>query len=387
MLSALATSGAQTSASNSAEIREHARKAAAYLQAKDANSAIRELKAVLSLDPKNADAYANLGVIAFFQRDYRSASQYLHNALEIDPSLAKAEALLGICERRLGNPSAQALLEKSFPRLKDKNLAAQAGLELANIYYQEGNLDSAAAVMRSLVNLDPDNIEILYMAQRVYSDLGDETLNKLSILAPRSARMQQVIAERLVNDGDLKGAAEHFRKALEINPQLPGVHYELAEAILESAPNDAQTQAQAQTEIEAAIKMEGETSRTECVLARIALRRSELDSAYTHYSRAYALNPGDVEAEIGLGKLLAQKQKPEQAAKYLQMATDADPLNGEAHYRLAAVYRSLNRTEEANKEFRLFREIKDAKAQVRELYRQMNKHTQADEEQGTEFPQ
>ena len=52
--------------------------------------------------------------------------------------------------------------------------------------------------------------------------------------------MQQVIAERLINEGDLKGATEHYRKALEIDPRVPGVHYELAEAILESAPTDAE---------------------------------------------------------------------------------------------------------------------------------------------------
>jgi predicted Zn-dependent protease len=92
------------------------------------------------------------------------------------------------------------------------------------------------------------------MAQRVYSDLADDTLNKLAILAPRSARMQQVIAERLINAGDLQGATAHYRKALEIDPRLPGVHYELAEAILELSPNDPQAQAAAEKELESAVK-------------------------------------------------------------------------------------------------------------------------------------
>ena len=72
--------------------------------------------------------------------------------------------------------------------------------------------------MRSLVDLDPDNVDVLFMAQRVYSELADDTLNKLAVLAPGSARMQQVIAERLVNGGDLKGAIEHYRKALADRP-------------------------------------------------------------------------------------------------------------------------------------------------------------------------
>lgn len=247
-------------------IEDHLRKAAGYLKANDPNAAAQEFDAVLAVDPKNAEANANLGVIAFFRRDYQRAAGYLTNALAADPSLAKTQALLGICERRLGRPSAQGLLEKAFPRLKDKNLQIQTGLELANIYYQQGDLDRAASVMRSLVDLAPDNIETLYMAQRVYSDLADDTLNKLAILAPGSARMQQVIAERLVNQGNLKGAVEHYRKALEINPHLPGVHYELAEAIFGSAPGDAQSQADAAKELETAVKSDGDSAGVESML-------------------------------------------------------------------------------------------------------------------------
>lgn len=372
---------AQSGTSCAAGIHDHLRKAAEYLKGNDPNAAAKELDAVLALDPKNAEAYANLGVIAFFRRDYQNASQYLRKALAIDPSLAKTQALLGICERRLGQPSAQALLEKSFPRLKDKALEIQAGLELANIYYQQGNVDRAAFVMRSLVDLDPDNVEILYMAQRAYSDLADDTLNKLAILAPGSARMQQVIAERLINEGDLKGATLHFRKALEIDPHLPGVHYELAEASLESAPNDPQVQGEAEKELQTAMKLDGDSAGTECMFARIAFRRSDFDGAYAHYTRAFALNPADAEAQFGLGRMLATQQKPREAAKYLRMAVQSDPLNEQAHYRLASVTRSLELKDESEKEFRLFREIKQTKEHLKELYRQMNKKPPGQQDQ------
>jgi Tfp pilus assembly protein PilF len=381
LASALAGVTAQTGTNRAAAIHDHLRKAADYLKANDPNSAVKEFDAVLALDPKSTEAFANLGVIAFFQRDYKKASEYLRSALAIEPSLAKTQALLGLCERRLGQRSAQALLEKSFPRLTDKNLQIQVGMELASIYNQQGSLDRTASVMRSLVDLDPDNVEILYMAQRVYSELADDTLNKLAILAPASARMQQVIAERLINAGDLKGGAEHYRKALEIDPRLTGAHYELAETILESSPNDAQAQADAEKELEIAVKSDGDNARTECVFARIASKRSDLDAAYAHYSRAFALNPGETEAQIGLGRLLATMDKPQEAAKYLRMAVQSDPLNGEAHYRLASVSRTLGLKDEAAKEFRLFQEIKQTKKDLKELYRQMNKNPPEQEEQ------
>jgi tetratricopeptide (TPR) repeat protein len=370
---------AQTGPSRTAEIRAHFQKAAEYLKANDPNSAGKEFEAILALDPKNADAYANLGVIALLQGDFQTAARNLRKALAISPSLTKSQALLGICEHRLGHASAKALLEKSFPKLKDKQLRMQAGLELAGIYDQEGDLGGTASVMRSLVDLDPDNVDILFMAQRVYSELADDTLNKLAILAPGSARMQQVIAERLVNAGDLKGAVEHYKKALELDPHLPGVHFELGEALLELAPSDAGAQADAEKEFDAAVKMDGDSARIECQYGSIALYQSNVDQAFDHFSKAYALNPREPEAQIGLGKVLMMRDKPQEAITYLRMAVESDPLNTEAHYRLALACKKLGLNSEAEKEMHLFEEIKKTKDHVKDLYREMNKQPKQEE--------
>ncbi len=297
------------------------------------------------------------------------------------PNLVKAQALFGICEKRLGGPSAEALLESSFQKLKDTQLRTQVGVELAGMYYQKGDLERSAAVVRSLVELNPEDIEILFMAQRVYAELADDTMNKLALLAPGSARMQQVIAEHLVNGGDLKGAIEHYKKALEIDPHLPGVRYELAEAILESARADPATQAEAERELQNAITADGDSARIQCELGRIALLRSSTEQAYAYYRRAYTLNPQDAEAQAGMGKLLMTMQKPQEAIQYLRKAVQSDPLNETSHYRLGLAYRNVHMPEEAQKELRLFQEIKQTKDQVKELYRQMNKRAAPEDEQ------
>ncbi|MGA8593210.1 MAG: tetratricopeptide repeat protein [Bryobacteraceae bacterium] len=125
----------------------------------------------------------------------------------------------------------------------------------------------------------------------------------------------------------------------------------------QNQPNDPQSQAEAQKEVEAAVKFDGDSPRTECVLGRIALRRSNLDEAYAHYSRAFALDPGNAEAQIGLGRILAISEKPQEAAKYLRMAVQSDPLNERAHYWLASVSKKLQLRDESEKEFQLFQEI------------------------------
>jgi len=377
MASAFAAGAAQVGSSRVNEVHNHLRNAEEFLKANDPDAAVRELNAVLEIDPKNAEAYADLGTIAFFRHDYQKAAQNLRKAIAMDPSLVKSQALLGISERRLGNASARALLEHSFPKLKDKQLRLQTGLELAALYEQQGDPGSTATVMRTLVNLDPDNVDVLFMAQRVYSELADDTLNKLAILAPGSARMQQVIADRLVNEGDLKNAIEHYQQALRIDPRLPGVRFELGEAILQSAPADSTAEAIAEKEFESAIQVDGDTAKTECEFASIAVSRSEIDQAFEHYRRAYQLDPNEVQAQMGLAKLLMH-DKPQEALKYLQMAVQTDPLNGSAHYELAQAYRRLQMADMARKELRLSQEIKKTKEQVGALYHQMNRQWRAD---------
>jgi tetratricopeptide (TPR) repeat protein len=365
---------AQTPNSHAAQVHEHLQKAAEYLKANDANSAIQEFNAVLALDPKNTDAYTNLGVIAFFQRDYQGAAKNLHKALAIQPALVKAQALLGICERRMGDPAAHALLEKSFARLKDVPLRIQVGMELAELDEDEGDTGGTISVMKTLVDIAPDNVDVLFMAQRVYSELADDTLNKLAILAPGSARMQLVIAEHLINAGDLPKAIEHYRRALQIDPRLPGVHFELGEAILQSSPSDPAVQAEAQKELETAIANEGDSAKAESALGAIAMSQSDSNKAAAYYQRAYQLDPHDVQAQLGLAKIMMAQQKPQEAIKYLKAAVESDPLNGETHYRLGLAYRDLKMTDDAAKEMRLFQEIKQAKDRVQELYRQMNRN-------------
>ena len=362
-------------------VRMHLQRAEAALKESNAAGAAAEFRAVLALDPRNVEAHVNLGVLEMFRGDCQSASQDFRRALAVQPSLTKAKALLGICGRRLGDGSAKTLLESSFPKLADVHLRTQVGMELVGVYSDQGDVEHAASVLQKLVDLNPEDANILYAAQQLYSELADDTLNKLAIVAPGSARMQQVIAERLVNAGDLQDAVEHYRKALEIDPHVPGVRYELAEAIFEASSSDAAAQAEAEKELATVIAAEGDSARVQCALGKIALMRSDLEGAHSHYARAFSLNPGDGAAQLGLGRILMTLEKPQEARKYLEMAIQSDPLNAEARYLLAQAYQRLQMPDDAQKQLHLFQEIKKTKDKVRVLYRQMKKQPKPDDDE------
>jgi len=370
----------QTS-SKSAEVQSHIGQAEAALRSNDMQTAERELRAVLDLDPNNAEAHTNLGVLAFQRGECSSAAVEFRKVLAIQPSLPQAEALLGICQRRAGDPQAEKLLESSFSKLRDTKLRTRVVLELVAIYYSEGDVEKAVSVTQTLVQLNPEDPDILYTAQRLYNELADETLNKLAIVAPNSARMQQVVAERLINAGDLDLAIAHYRKARELDPNLRGIRYELAEAILEKSRLDPQNQQAAKAEIEEAQRVEGNSANLECQLARIAVLENDLTQANAHYASAFKLAPTNAEAQLGLGRVLAMMGKPQEARKYLQMAVESDPLNHTAHYRLAMLDRKLGFEDEAKREAKLAQQIKATKDNVERLYVQMHKQTKSEQDE------
>jgi len=351
----------------------------AALKANDQAAAAEAFHAALRIDPANAEAHANLGAIAFFQGDCSGAMRELRGALATAPTLENARGLIAMCEKNTGDPHAAADLESAFAKLKDPKLRVQVGVQLADLYYRGGNLDHTLPVVHELVELDPDNPDLLFFAQRIYSEMADDTLNKLALLAPDSARMQQLIAERLINSGDLNGAIEHYRKALAENPRLPGMHFELAEALLEGSNGpDAQTQALA--ELAAAVKSEGDSPQIECAYGRIAATQGKFDEALAHYRRAYDMDPGNGEAQLGLGKALAEQSQLQEALKYLRMAVDSDPMNASAHYRLARVCAALHLSDEAQKQVKLYQEVRAAKDRVAQLYREMNRRPEPEDD-------
>lgn len=371
---------AQSQQGKAAEIHAHTSKAEAALRAGDQETAAREFRAVIALDPSNSEARMNLGLIAFASGECAVASTELRAALRTRPSLVKAQALLGICEKKLADPAAKRDLEESFAQLDDPKLSVQVGMELVGLYYGEGRPEHAVPVMQKLVDIAPEDPDTLFTAQRLYQELADDTLNKLALIAPASARIQQAIAERLINAGDLRGAIQHYKRALELNAHLPGVHYELAEALLESNRSDAQTQVAAQEEIQKAKQADGDSANLESLQAEIALLQNQLEQAHAHYEEAIRLNPDSSEAQLGLGRVLLLMDEPQEARKYLQMAVQSDPLNSSAHYQLALADRKLGLEEEARKEVRLTDEIRRAKDNVGALYQQM--HQQSRPENG-----
>jgi Flp pilus assembly protein TadD len=128
------------------EIESHSRLAQEFLKNNTPDRAVQEFAAIVEVDPGNVDARGNLGVLLYFQGNYTKAAPELRATLKLRPGLWKIQALLGMCEKRLGQVAgAQVDLEKSFPQLQEEKLRVEAGLVIEIIV--AGDLDKATTVV------------------------------------------------------------------------------------------------------------------------------------------------------------------------------------------------------------------------------------------------
>ena len=236
---------------------------------------------------------------------------------------------------------------------KTKTYVFASGTMLIQLDYEQGKLDDALNVATALEKLAPDDPDVLYIVYRTHSALAARALSTLAKVGPNSARLHEVLAESHASDGDFVGAISEYEKALAIDPTLPGVHFELGEAILRNKV-DEDSRARAEQQFAAALAENPYDAHSEYELGEIAFLRSRWQDALQHYARAAQLQPTLVDAQVALGKVLAQLGQPEEATKHLLEAVRLDPDNASAHYRLAQVYRTLKRDDDARREMETF---------------------------------
>jgi tetratricopeptide (TPR) repeat protein len=356
---------------NQQELSSHLQKVQTYLHQNRPDLAIPELQAALAIDPSNLEVRANLGVLLFFQGKYDQALPLLKAVVAANPNLWKIQSLLGIAERKTGDDHQGRIdLETALPHIDETKLKIDVGLQLIESYTATGELDKASTLLAQLLALKPTDPELLYASYQIHSNMMAEDLLSLSLAAPNSAQLHQAIAHELQRTHDLEGTIRNLRQALALDPNLPGIHFELAEAL--HASDDQRLHTEAVEQYKLAVQTNPTDAKAATRLGDIEVEMGNLDAGEKDYQQTLKLQPNSPDAKIGMANVLTERGNPAAAAPLLEQVIAADPSNYLAHFRLSTVYRKLHRPEDVKRELDAYTKYKDMHEKLTSIYKTLD---------------
>ena len=332
-----------------AEIEAHLQKARDAVARHDLRAANDEYREVLKLDPENIAISTACGITLYALGEPAQAIKPLKYALAADPMQEDAETFLGLSLAELGQcREALPLLQKRFAQQLDPKIRRLMGLSLLGCSVSSSNSDGAVDVARQLKRLYPDDPDVLYHVAELYSALSKETVNDLFRKHPDSFRVHELAGEALEVQSNDRQALIEYRKAVELNPKAPHLHYRIATLLLHEKKEGSDAEALEQFKQE--IIVNPGDAPSEYQMAEILRRQNQLDAASAHFTRALELDPVFVEARLGLAKVYLSRHQANEAIQQLKTAIQLTPENPASHYSLMLAYRELGRMEDAKRE-------------------------------------
>lgn len=291
--------------------------------------------------------YLGLVSYCFGQTSGKRTSAPSHNNTEQALSLAES----GHCSEAL--PRLNRLIHSTSVDRDLKKRGGLAGLHCAMTHNQQFE---ALPFLEVLLRGFPNDPEVLYSATHAFSDLSVATSESLARDAPFSYQVHLLNAEALELQGKWDEAATEYRRIIDLNPMLPGVHARLGRALLAKPQPSPEAVAQAKRNFEQELEINPRDANSEYVLGELARTDNDFPTAIRHYTRATTLDTDFAEAYLGLGMSLNSTKRFAEAIPPLQRYEKLAPESPSGHYQLAVAYAGVGRRDDANREAALQRE-------------------------------
>jgi len=257
------------------------------------------------------------------------------------------------------------LLKKANHQVTDRDLKKRVGLDGLHCA-MTGNAPFESLEFLEVLGRDfPNDPEILYAATHAYSDLSVRASEGLLREAPFSYQVHLLKAEALESQEKWDQAAAEYRKILEINPLLPGIHARLGRALLSTPQPTPEVIAEVKRNFEQELEIDPRNASAEYVLGELAKDDNDLPTAIRHYSQATKLDVDFADAYLGLGSALVSVKRFTDAIPPLETYEKLAPDSPTGHFQLALAYAGVGRKDDANREAALQRQSAESLEQAK----------------------
>ncbi len=311
--------------------------------------AIAAWQRVVSEQPGNGQAWAQLGLLQAHEGRYREAIDAYRKAQAATPQIPGLELNLGLALFKSDRfqEAAPIFAQQLHAHPGDERLLVLEAMSL----YGEHKYAEAVPYLKQAAAEDRTNLQIrLTLAHcLLWTHQLEATLavyKEILEINPNSAAADMIAGEALDEKGDNAGAVEQFRAAEKANPNEPQVHFGLAYLLWAQKRYE-----EAIPEFEEELKNDPGNSQARLYLGDTYMQLQQYDKAKAELVRAEPSMPKEPRVHLDLGIIAQETNHRAMALRELKETVALAPGNVNAHFRLARIYQQMGERDLAKAEF------------------------------------
>jgi len=280
-------------------------------------------------------------------------------------------------DRAANIPEFVPLPADSIAKIEEQFLDAYSFLRAGLANERTGDYPGAVRIYRRGLEVEPENPELLNslgfaLFQQGKSRDAVVALEKALAADPKHWKAHNNMALASIDLGELELAEAHYRESLAIEPQ-PAVYSDLGFVLERQGMTEEAAELYRKS-----LALDPESAPAHSNLAASLARRGEFAAAEQHFRAALDKNR-NAHVLSGLGFVLSQQGRVDEAIAYLREAIEAAPRHPTAYDQLGTILVEQGRLEEAAANYRLLAGIRPSAAAHEKLAQVLTRLGRTDE--------
>lgn len=324
-------------------------KGQAALNAGELEAAEKFFRQVLSVDPRSAAVYANLGVIAMRRKDWEHAITLLQKAERLDPKMSGVRLNMGIVEFRRANYGGAIAPLRAVLREQPESAQARYLLGLCEVLTE--HYEEAVAVLEPLWPERSSDMMYLYVVGIAAHNSGKDSLDEKALarmieVGGDTAELHLILGKAYLNRQENDAAIKELNLAATRDGNLPFVHFNLGVAHARIGDNDEL----AEEEFRKDLAIEPDLADDYAQLGLLYARGQKKEEAERAFEQALRRDSRMASAHQGLAQLYFGEEKFALALGEANAAVKLAPESQKAHYLRGRILTRLGRQTEGRAE-------------------------------------
>ena len=307
------------------------------IQKNDFTTAESLLKKAIRRDPKNYQAWFDLGFVYNRLRRTEDSIHAYRQSVAAKPDVFESNLNLGLMLARSNSPEAEQFLRaaaKLKPTDHIEEGQARAWLSLGHLLENTKPDDALDAYQKAaaLTPKDPEpHLSAGLLRERRKDFPGAEVEYKqVLVLDPHSSEAVIGLTNIYMKSGRVAEAEPLLRQLATDRPDDAGIHLQLGRVLAAQGKK-----AEAIPEIQAALKLSPNDSEAQRDLAELQTQSANLPDAEKTYRDLLKSSPNDAELHHSLGEILLKQRHFPEAQQEFMTAIKLKPDFGDAYWHLA----------------------------------------------------